>query len=82
MCSTDVPTYGAEGYASSGLSATAELDTFVAAYQDCPDFNDIFIMVHLIRNVVVWYAGKVFDDTHDSWILRKHVTLEAIPAYE
>ena len=43
----------AEGYASSMLSDTVELDVFVVAYQDCPDwFNDIFIMVHLIRNVV------------------------------
>ena len=32
-----------EGYASSRLSATVQLDPSVAAYQDCPDFNDIFI---------------------------------------
>ena len=54
----------AEGCDSFRLSATVELDNFVATYQDCPDFNDIFIMVYLIRNVVVWYVGKVFDDTY------------------
>jgi hypothetical protein len=49
-----------EGYASSRISVTVQLDASVVAYQDCPDFNDIFIMVHLIRNVLVWYAGKGF----------------------
>ena len=31
------------------------------------------------RCLVRWEG---FDATHDSWILRKHVTLEAITAYE
>ena len=31
-----------EGYASSMLSVTVELEAFVASFQDCPDFNDIY----------------------------------------
>ena len=48
-----------QGYDSSMISDTVQPDSFVASYQDCPDFNDILIMVHLIRNVVVWYDEKV-----------------------
>ena len=36
----------AEGYASSMLSVTVELEGFIAAYQDCTDFKSIYNALH------------------------------------
>jgi hypothetical protein len=46
----------AEGYASSMLSATVELEAFVTSYQDCTDFKGIYNALHASTDINLQYV--------------------------